>query len=306
MKEKIYAICCSNEKYSMRLSDYCNRKNTLPRKVFCYSSEEKLLEAGEKYDIELVITDEEYEEKFKSKNMKVLCLDMYESADTIMRRILSAFNKGEEPGSRRTRIYGVYSADGRIGKTTFSLALANRLAEKERVLFVSLEEFSELSGLFSEDESGGLSRCMYLYETGKEDSEYAGCFGKFLNFDYLYPVENPDDICYLEADELMQFFDKLCRIGKYDIMVVDFGNAVKMPWSVFTECDRVFCPTNPGKSVKFNKFEQYIDAFLRKEISEKVSRGKFTLPFIEKEVPLSSALITSENYRLVCEEALNR
>ena len=64
---------------------------------------------------------------------------------------------------RRSRITGVYSPIGRCGKTSFALTLGQVLAREEKVLYITLEEFSGLSALTGTVYTGGLSDLLYYY-----------------------------------------------------------------------------------------------------------------------------------------------
>ena len=46
---------------------------------------------------------------------------------------------------RRSRMIGVYSPIGRCGKSSFAFTLGQVLAREEKVLYITLEEFSGLS-----------------------------------------------------------------------------------------------------------------------------------------------------------------
>ena len=92
----------------------------------------------------------------------------YQASDDLLREVMSWYRPQEIPvlmtaAGRRSRITGVYSPIGRCGKTSFALTLGQVLAREEKVLYITLEEFSGLSALTGTVYTGGLSDLLYYY-----------------------------------------------------------------------------------------------------------------------------------------------
>lgn len=273
-----------DEVYAYRLMSYLKTAPVIPYELLVFTEKRALSEyfsTGEA-DVLLANDDEIIEQAVKRKVPKILKLSeeqiltvcesteyhpvfKYQSTENIVREMVnycledtrvSGYGKKIRNAGR---IVGIYSPAGRCYKTTFSLAVADALARNGRVLYVNLEEYSGLTEGILNRNQGSLSEIMYMYLRG-----YGGIGGKIQSmtgrigrFEYLPPVEYPEDVVDVLPEEWITFIDYLLANMDYDYIVVDIGNLVKKVWNFFELMDVIFIP-QPENAMSMNKLKEFI------------------------------------------------
>ena len=123
---------------------------------------------------------------------------------------------------RRSQIIGVYSPVGRCGKSSFAFTLGQVLAREEKVLYITLEEFSGPFGADRTVYTGGLSD-LYYY-TQREYSPASGQRDLQLGRPGLYSAShlwggqdrNPSEV-------FAGLIQKIAADGAYEKLILDVG-----------------------------------------------------------------------------------
>ncbi len=274
-----------DEVYSYRLMSYLKSVSAIPYELLVFTKRQALEEYFATNEAEVLITNDDkvLELASKWKISKILKLSeeqtamavcesteyhpifKYQSTDNIVKEVVHYCLEQPEYLSRGKRgktgghIIGIYSPAGRCYKTTFSLALSNALAKKGTVLYVNLEEYSGLTESILTREKGSLSEIMYMYRRGYGgiSSRIQSMTGRIGKFDYLPPVEYPEDVVDVLPEEWITFIEFLFGNMDYDYLVVDIGNLVKKAWNFFEMMDVVFIP-QPEDVMSANKLREFI------------------------------------------------
>lgn len=214
----------------------------------------KILKLSEEQIADVICESTEYHPVFK-----------YQSTANIVKEMVRYCLEG--PGysyhgrksSRKGQIIGVYSPAGKCYKTTFSLALANALARNGHVLYVNLEEYSGLTDGMLSRQNGSLSEIMYMYRRGYGgiSNRIQSMLGRIGKFEYLPPVEYPEDVVDVLPEEWITFIEFLLENMDYDYIVVDIGNLIKKAWNFFEMMDVVFTPQH-NDAMSNNKLKEFI------------------------------------------------
>lgn len=199
----------------------------------------KILKLSEEQICENLVESMEYHPIFK-----------YQSTEKLVREMLGYCVDGfvDAEGKRRQgtqgKIIGVYGPVGRCYKTTFSLALADALSKKCQVLYLNLEEYTGLADGLLRGEQGGLSEIMYMFRRGAAgiSVKIRELTGRINQFDYIPPVDYPEDVLEVMEEEWINFFEFLLGGADYEYLIVDLGNLVKKPWQFFEVMSVVFMP----------------------------------------------------------------
>lgn len=221
---------------------------------------ERLLEIGQ---IKVLLISEEipYEERrqiFNGKRIiltRTKCVDLgeeeiqirkYQSVDVISAEILRVFQEitaNPFPIAKRKKgkIMAVYSPIHRIGKTTFSLKLGKRMAEKENVLYLNLETYAGMGGYFQEENVQNLSHLLYYAKQDQDDISVriASMVRQMGNLDYISPMQVWTDLRRVDINDWCQFFEKLSEQSIYDLIILDLGNNVENVFDMLRLCDVV-------------------------------------------------------------------
>ncbi|MBR5658154.1 MAG: hypothetical protein IKX10_02000 [Lachnospiraceae bacterium] len=171
----------------------------------------------------------------------------YSGAQEILRQLsLRIRPAGAHPGEgERLQIFTVYSPATRCRKTEFSIALAGRMSDRARTLFITFEEYGYIpSGTeLTSEAMTDLSDVIFYIGQGA----FAGKLPRFLQMveglEFIAPVRCPQDIRTLDGAEAVALIRTLAAEGKYDCIVVDAGYALGDVRPLLAASDRIFVPS---------------------------------------------------------------
>lgn len=174
--------------------------------------------------------------------MKYQSIDIL--ATEIMKVLYDETSLIGRPGGRRTRILGVYSPIHRIGKTTFALKLGKDLAARGNVLYVNLEDYAGIGGIFPGKEEQDLSQILYYAKQDGNDISVriSTVVEQMGRLDYIPPMKVWTDLQSVTFQEWQLFLEKLGSQSIYDTIILDIGNAIENLFGVLGLCDRILFP----------------------------------------------------------------
>lgn len=230
------------------------------------TGDEEIISKGKEYKVHKILKlSEEQIEKNIEESEEFHPIFKYQSTENIIKEMLcycsGSICRSKEgiPSHTKGHIFGVYSPAGRCCKTAFSLALANALGKNARVLYINLEEYTGLSDTVLRRENGSLSDLMYMYRRGTAGlkSRIGNCTVSLGKFDYIPPVECPEDVVDVLPEEWSTFFEYIIENMDYDFLVIDIGNLVKRTWYFLEIMDIVFMP-EAVEYMSENKINEFI------------------------------------------------
>lgn len=269
MRERTICILDNNEKYVVRLVDFINEYKAIPFKVFAFTAVDALVDFSDKYEIEMLIMSDNFKTEMENRIScgKVLYLVQhqevadneifrYQMTDYLVKDILAHLEGGASIKSETGKIIIVYSPATKCFKTSLSLVTAMTLGRKGKTLFLSFENYAGLGNIL-DNSRGGLSKALYYFGIGREKAKLGmdmgviekefgkvfACISKIKNFDYLAPVECPDDVMDFSQKELAEFCKEIKMLGGYEYLVVDAGDCFVRPWELFEIADEIYIPS---------------------------------------------------------------
>ncbi len=279
MKESICCILSSDERYAAKFSAYCNERHILPYKMYAFTVAEALEDKAHSVNIKALLVDEQMMGNtaladIKADRTVILtnnetgeenCICKYQAADRIAKSFLGCIgvDKSAVNFDSGYNIRTIYSSVSNCYKTSFSLVLCAALAKRNKTLWVGLEEFSDMSSIMERNDKAGLSRAMYIYKTCRNKEELGGkivsCTSTIEGFDYLMPVDSPEDVLCMEPEELREFLMCIARAGGYEEVVIDAGYCIMKPWELLGISTHIYAPRkrrfyNEGKYEAFIHF----------------------------------------------------
>ncbi len=213
-------------------------------------------------------------------------LDKYQPVSQMVREILSyyqAYGRQGEAASFRHELIGIYSPGHSIWQTPFALTLAQILAQREHVLYVSLKECAGFGGWFQERYQKDLVDVMYLCLAG--NGNISGSIGSAVyhmaDFSYIPPAE--DSICLgeIRKEDYLTFLKILEEQSGYSLIIVDFGMMVPGFFELMETCSKVYILTEPGgmQEAPLQHFCQMADRQKRPALRERMDC--LTLPSMQ-------------------------
>ena len=172
----------------------------------------------------------------------------YQASDSLLREVMSWYQPQEIPTlmtvtGRRSRMIGVYSPIGRCGKSSFAFTLGQVLAREEKVLYITLEEFSGLSALTGTVYTGGLSDLLYYYIQREYSPVRLGSVTyNWGGLDYIPPVTYAEDKTGIHQEVFAGLIQKIASDGAYEELILDVGMFCGGTEELLGICDVVYVP----------------------------------------------------------------
>lgn len=179
-------------------------------------------------------------------------INKYQSAEEIWKKLLlfagdringSLFR---QVSSGKTEFLGIASPVHGCGKTSIGLMMSRILGEREenKVLFLSLDEFSVLSFMIGGEQVGlELSELFYYYSQGELlDTRLQAAVSRWGKTDYILPVKIPEDLYSGGKPYEAEFFRCLAEKGGYGQVVLDLGNSISGKEDILRLCSRIYVP----------------------------------------------------------------
>ena len=200
----------------------------------------------------------------------------YQSAGAIYQRLLQYQMNREDiyvPENavgvcKSVKVIGMFSPIHRIGKTSLLKELCARAGQEEKVLLISLEEYSK------EDEDGeGLSELIYYYKQGK--LIYSYCLDHFIRreetYDYIRPVRLGKDLWDMSAQDWADMIKIIKNWGVYDSIWIDFDGLSNYE-ILLSACEKIYVPYIPDTKEyrRIQRFEAALELAEDEKIKEKI------------------------------------
>lgn len=305
MKKNTLAVFDTDEEYVTKLMSYMSDSRSMPLEIQGFTDKKRLKDfiSDTKVDI-LLIPEEELDDDIEtcdagemmvlseddgvrdSRGHKSIC--KYQSSENIMREVMCYY--AEKPvrelsvvNSVNTELIGVYSPIRRCYRTTFAFALGQVLAEREKTLYLNLEEYSGFNQLLQKNYMSDLSDLLFYIGQKKRNfpCKLASLVEKAGMLDYIPPVIAPVDILSTERETWILLINELCNCD-YSKIVVDISDSISAFPEILLSCRRILMPVRED-TVSRAKMEQY-EAMLRiLEYGDVLERTeKFKIPFISE------------------------
>ncbi|MCR5526304.1 MAG: hypothetical protein K6F39_02830 [Lachnospiraceae bacterium] len=270
MKEEIFVIYDKDESYVRRLMKYIANNSVFQIEIQGFSDIDRLKKYLENKDADmmllaesvfeddpeikisgkaLILTEEAMEEDINGFS----AVYKYQSSDNVLREVFkhyaeetSSFVKARK--NSRVELIGVISPVGGAGKTSFALALGQVLAEKEKVLYLNLEDYSGFHHLVKGDKSMTIAELIFFLKgnRGSFPGKLAETVKRLGRLDYIPPALFPEDIRTTESEIWLRLFDEIMK-SEYDKVIIDFGREEEWTKDVLENCSRVFLPVKKDR-----------------------------------------------------------
>ncbi|MBE6004046.1 MAG: hypothetical protein E7232_08200 [Lachnospiraceae bacterium] len=205
----------------------------------------------------------------------------YQSGENILREILSLYGK-KDSGPKSTdsealaKLYLVFSPIGRSGKTTFARSLTRALSRDCNVLYITLEEVSDLEdshcdALFHDT----LSEAFYFFKEGKLSGErFRNLIYHSDDYDHLLPVRTPEDLTTLDSKELFDFIEHIRSVSGKDAIVLDTDSILSRIEVLLPQASRIFMPVMDDRisNLKLELLESHLSKSQSTEVLDNITK----------------------------------
>lgn len=266
MKKSIFAICDLEASYARNLTEYMNERRNTPFEVQAFTNVESLKAfAGENHiDLLLISPDAMCEEIRKLDveriimlsngeplgNLEEPCIYKYQPSDCLLAEVMNYYARTSpqlQPSAlpdTGMNIIGIYSPLGRVGKTSLALVMGEILGEREKVLYLNLEDYNGFEALFLQNYPSDISDLIYFARQKEGNLIYKlnGMIQTFHHLDYIPPAFLPGDLENVRYEEWVDFLGKTAGNTEYDTLILDFGHQIDETFQLLRYCRRIYMP----------------------------------------------------------------
>ena len=253
-----------DRRYAKRLIEFLVRRYGDQMHVSEIEQNQQLVDAAA-----ILLTDQEHRRQEYGQVIWVSSeegLNPYQSGHKIAKEILQQrenWHLNEEVLEFNVKLgewISVYSPTGGIGTSTLAMGLADILAKKKKVLFLTLEAPSAWRLFFQYPLNYNLSDFFYCFLMGgpgdwkKQIKEmiYQQKNGVY----FLSPCQYPDDLLELRDNELLGWMDLLKE--NFDYVVVDLGCQMIRPHRVILQHSNKSCFIVDYKAEGKEKWQNFL------------------------------------------------
>ncbi len=300
--KKILAVYDSDEQYGKRLSEYLNRKESIPFSMVFFTKEEALAEYAREHTIDMLLL----QEASMSKVIQELAIPRiaylteaqgyvtgpqdhfvykFQSSDHVIRELMACYETMDMQvmqaiaSLRPVKIIGIYSPVARCLKTSFALTLGQVLSKNQLVLYLNFEEFAGLDMMLGKTFHRDLSDAVFYFAQGHIKRHMGELVENWHNMDYIPPVQYPEDLSDIKPQTLAEMVKEIAAVCHYDVILLDFGSSMRFISDLFPHCQKIYMPVleDPVSSGKVESFESWMAVKNQTEMLSKINRLK--LPF---------------------------
>ncbi len=299
MRRRQLAVCDKEPEYIRRFAEYANRRGDSLFLVHGFTSCEELAKFTEENRADLVLLSPELfqgfgdarklgrvillsEEQEQKTEPEYPAVYKYQSCDRILRKLMDfcAEQLPSEPGRvlriQELKLIGIYSPIRRTGKTSFALALGKELAKHKRTLYLNLEEYSGFQVLYPYEEGRTLSELLYFLKQGKNTfaCKLESVVYRMGSLDYIPPLRSLIELRYVNIRDWENLLDALSRETKYEVLILDLGDAVSGLFELLDRCDAVYMPVKQDETAcaKLSQYEDTLKLLALEEILDKTQK----------------------------------
>ena len=279
--KKIQVALYDKKGYMPCLVGYLCKKGRGILEARLFSSLEMLTECAEAGNIDVLLAGEEVAGELHGLAGKIsrimrlsegnqvkeaseyYLLFKYQPAQEIVKEVLEqiaeddniAFTKAFSQ-RRAVDFIGVYAPFGGSGVTEYAVSLAGKLAEKGKVLYISLEQFHSLVFLQEKKKETisyrGMSEVVFYLKQRKEKLalKLETVVASWSGADYIFAVEDYRDLYSLSSEDVHQFLNVLSGQTDYETVIFDIGFLSEAALALMERCNMLYMPYAKTKQQK--------------------------------------------------------
>lgn len=300
------AIYDSDKHYRERFADYLMNYKSQEMELSIFTGIGYLLDALAVDKYRLIVLGRGYEEvlpKLRSLLIPVLVLtdisqnmvkesagmveercsftSKYQSMDEITRQMYMLVEPEMEiiPGMA-SRVFGIISPARHEMQMLFSLLYAKNLAEKAKVLYLNLMEFSGFYEIFGEKQYDLTDAILAMRTSNEDQNHLLGCIYEKDGFSYICPPQNPEDTKEINGQEIRKLIRYAVQKLGYEAIVIDIGGVIENFSELLRECNSLYCISKRGGlfTAQQRQFLTYVYSALGESYVEKIKELELLHP----------------------------
>lgn len=297
MKRKQIAVCDEEQEYTKRFAEYAGRNRNPLFAVHGFTGLKELLEDTKEHPADIFLLSKKYAENLKKEECpgQIICLSeeeyqeeepeypviyKYQSCPQILKNAYDIYAERSPAGlgtalrlGEMKRI-GIFSPLGRMGKTSFALALGKELAKQRRTLYLNMEEFSGFEVLYP-CSGQTLSELICFMKQGKKAfaCKLESITGKIGGLSFIPPVKSPAELKDIRKEDWEELLEALEKESRYEFAILDMSFGADGLFDLLERCDAIYMPVAADETARA-KLWQYRETLKLLELEEILEKTK--------------------------------
>lgn len=324
MKQKIFAICDTEEAYAIRLTEYMLEKIRLPYALHLFTQVEELQKFMQQEEVEILliaenalrILREEYvrrqvaklfvlqegaeipEDDMEERN-HLNCINKFQSPEKIMEVLyesivdLSDWRQKMTVQDTEVKLIGIYSPIKRCLQTSFALTMGQILAKEHKTLYFNFENYSGFGQMLKREFSMDMTDLMYYFKCDKDKlfMRLPSMIQNINGLDYVPPMQYRAEPSEITGSQWLELCRNIAGMGQYEYIILDLDDSMEGLFDLLQNCTKIYTITKDDNFAvaKINQYEQILKFHELEEIADKTVKCKFP---IFKELPANMDLMT--------------
>lgn len=313
MRQKVFAICDTEEAYAVRLMEYMLEKVRLPYVFHLFTKAEELQKFMQREKVEILLIAEsvlrmlreEYirrqvtqifvlQESDEARSEGLCCISKFQSPIAILEVLadsvpeLSDWSAEEQASDTEVKLIGIYSPVKRCLQTTFALTLGQILAKEHRTLYMNFENYSGFGQMLKRDFSMDMMDLMYYFRCAKDKLSFrlSAILQNIGGLDYIPPGQSLMGMREADGNQWLALCEYVARIGQYEYMILDLDDGLDGLFDLLRKCFKIYTITREDSFAvaKLNQYEQILKFNELDEIAAKTVKCRFPT---FKEIPVA-------------------
>lgn len=318
MRQKVFAICDTEEAYAVRLTEYMLERVRLPYTLHLFTKVEELERFAEQEEIEILLIAESAlkmlrEEYVRQQVVKMFilqeddirerdrrsCISKFQSPEKIVELLvesiadLSDWEHEAVTEDTEVKLIGIYSPVKRCLQTSFALTMGQILAKEHKTLYFNFENYSGFGQMLQREFSMDMTDLMYYFRSAKDKLfiRLPSIIQSINGLDYVPPMQYRAEPREITGKEWLELCRSIAGIGQYEYIILDLDDSMEGLFDLLRNCCRIYTITKDDRfaTAKINQYEQILKFNELEEIADKTVKCKFP---VFKELPANMDLMT--------------
>lgn len=296
--KKLSVLILSDDEAFSRNAGYYFRSHYSDeiRLMFC-NTEEDILEFIKNNNVNLLLSDEGFENKIPEKAERYCTLGFlkgtsghtiknksfckYISGEELYKNIIFLCSEGAEDywndgNASGVPIYSFVSVNG-CGATTLAISFAySRVLKGEKVLFVGLDGLTDYSSLFSTYTEKGLSDIIYAVKSKNANVSMVAKSVTSKSEDGINFIDRCrlyDDINELTDEEVFGMLEKISS-DEYDVIILDVNYFIESVWKYSAERSCAIYAVSRNEEISLRKTNNLMDSIVAKDFRDETDTSE--------------------------------
>ncbi len=318
MRQKIFAICDTEEAYAVRLMEYVHEKVRLPYAFHLFTRVEELQKFIQSEKVELLLIAESalrmLKEEFVRRQTEQIfvlseseeagrgdipCISKFQSPQAILETMAesmggtSGWDAKETPAGEKVKLIGIYSPVKRCLQTTFALTLGQILAREHRTLYLNFENYSGFGQMLQREFSKDMMDLMYYFRCDRDRLalRLPAIVQDINGLDYIPPARSAAGMREADGRQWLELCGHIAAVGEYEYIILDLDDGLDGLFDLLRQCRRIYTITKEDSFAvaKLNQYEQILRFNELEEIADKTVKCRFPA---FKEIPVGLDSLT--------------